>query len=51
MSGLHPSDKRSAMTGLVITAVSLFIICFTIVQLTNMKFANAEHATPAAERK
>jgi hypothetical protein len=50
MPGLHQSDKRSAMIGLIVTAVSLFIICFTIVQLTNMKFANAEHA-PAAETK
>jgi hypothetical protein len=50
MSALHPTDKRAAITGLIITAVSLFVICFTIVQLTNMKFANSEHGA-AAETK
>ncbi len=49
-SNLQPEDKKAALTGLVVTAISLFIMAFTIVILTNKKFAGAEHgAAPAAE--
>lgn len=49
-SNLQPEDKKAAMTGLVITAISLFIIAFAIVLLTNRKFAGAEHEkAPAAQ--
>jgi hypothetical protein len=37
------------MTGLVITAISLFIMAFTIVLLTNRKFAEHSKASPAAQ--
>ncbi len=50
-SNLQPEDKKAAMTGLVITAISLFIMAFAIVLLTNRKFAGAEHekGAPAAQ--
>ncbi|HEY7565992.1 MAG TPA: hypothetical protein VH762_00365 [Gemmatimonadaceae bacterium] len=47
-SNLQPEDKKAALTGLVITAISLFIMAFTIVLLTNRKFAGAEHEKGAA---
>ncbi|HJU76221.1 MAG TPA: hypothetical protein VJ717_20945 [Gemmatimonadaceae bacterium] len=52
-SNLQPEDKRAALTGLIITAISLFVMAFTIVLLTNKKFAGAEHGggAPAAETK
>lgn len=43
----HPEDRKAAFTGLIVGAVALFIIGFTIVQLTNRKFAG--HEQPAAE--
>jgi len=45
----HPprgSDMKAAFLGLVIGAISLFIIVRTIVYLTNAKYA---HEAPAAE--
>lgn len=39
MSELQPSDKRSAFLGLVVTAILLFTMAFTIVKLTNAKYA------------
>jgi hypothetical protein len=42
-NNLQPEDKKAAMTGMVITAISLFILAFAIVLLTNRKFAGAEH--------
>jgi hypothetical protein len=45
MSELEPSDKRSAVVGLIVTSIALFIVAFSIVQLTNMKYAGeAAHA-------
>jgi hypothetical protein len=41
----HTSDKGAAFTGLIVTAIAIFIICFTIVKLTNAKFAG--HGTEA----
>jgi hypothetical protein len=51
-SNLQPEDKPAALRGLIITAVSLFLMAFVIVMLTNRKFANAEHgaATPAQQQ-
>ena len=34
----HGSDKRAAFIGLVVTAILLFAMAFTIVKLTNAKF-------------
>jgi hypothetical protein len=46
------SDLGAALTGLIVGAVALFIIVFTIVKLTNASFADehaaAAPATPAA---
>jgi hypothetical protein len=39
MSELEPTDKRAAFTGMIVTAILLFIIAFGISQLTNMKYA------------
>jgi hypothetical protein len=44
---LHEGDKRAAFIGLIVTAALLFAMAFTIVKLTNAKFAG--HA--AAEAK
>jgi hypothetical protein len=45
MSELEPSDKRSAVIGLIVTSIALFIVAFSIVQLTNQKYAGeASHA-------
>lgn len=41
------SDLGAALTGLIVGAVALFIIVFTIVKLTNASFAG-EHETQAA---
>ena len=47
MSELEPGDKKAAFTGLVVTATLLFILAFSIVQLTNRHYAGkaAEHGT------
>ena len=47
---LYPEDKRAAFTGLIVTAVLLFAMSFTIVKLTNAKFAKHK-AEAAAEKK
>ena len=42
MSASHsapPSDRKAAYTGLVLGAVAVFIILFTVVKLTNGSFA------------
>jgi len=36
----HGSDKAAAFTGLIVTSIALFIICFTVIKLTNAKFAS-----------
>lgn len=41
------SDLGAALTGLIVGAVALFIIVFTIVKLTNSSFAG-EHEAAAA---
>lgn len=43
------SDKPAAFRGLIITALLLLVMCYTIVQLTNRKFAS--HQAAAAETK
>lgn len=35
----EPGDKRSAVIGMIVTAVALFVVAFTIVELTNMKYS------------
>jgi hypothetical protein len=46
---LFPEDKRAAYVGLVVTAALLFGMAFTIVKLTNAKYAG--HSEAAAEKK
>lgn len=43
----HPEDRRAAFTGLIVGAIALIVIVFTIVKLTNASFAS--HEKPAAE--
>jgi hypothetical protein len=45
---LYPEDKRAAFTGLIVTAVLLFAMAFTIVKLTNAKFARHKAEAKAA---
>ena len=42
------SDLGAALTGLIVGAVALFIIVFTIVKLTNSSYAGEHAAAPAA---
>lgn len=49
MSELEPSDKRTAFVGLIVTGIALFIFAFTIVQLTNAKFAGDESHAEASK--
>ena len=35
---LHSGDKRAAFIGMIVTALLIFVMCFTIVKLTNAKF-------------
>lgn len=44
MSELQSGDKRSAFIGMVVTSIVLFIFAFTIVKLTNAKYAGESHA-------
>jgi hypothetical protein len=39
MSELEPSDKRTAFVGMIVTTILLFVFAFTIVKLTNAKYA------------
>jgi hypothetical protein len=47
---LYPEDKRAAFIGLIVTAIALFVIAFTIVELTNRKFAGHEEGKAAETR-
>ena len=44
MSHSHGSDKRAAFTGLVVTAVLLFLMSFTIVKLTSHHYTSKGEA-------
>ena len=44
MSELEPGDKRSAVIGMIVTSIALFILAFTIVKLANAKYAGESHA-------
>ena len=46
---LYAGDKRASFVGMVVTTVLLFIMAFTIVKLTNAKFAG--HKAEGAETK
>lgn len=39
MSAPQPGDKSAAFTGLILGAITIFVICFAIVRMTNAKYA------------
>lgn len=45
-----PSDKGAAFTGLIVTAVLLFLMVFGIVKMTNAKYAGHEGAKAEATK-
>jgi hypothetical protein len=49
MSELEPGDKRSAVVGLIVTSIALFLFAFGIVKLTNAKFAGGESHAEASK--
>ena len=52
MSASHsapPSDRKAAYTGLVLGAVAVFIILFTVVKVTNASFAGEHEAKAETE--
>ncbi len=42
----HPSDRKAAFLGMILTIVAIFAVVFTIVQLTNKKYEG--HTAEAA---
>ena len=48
---LYPEDKKAAFIGMIVTAVLLFAMSFTIVKLTNAKFARHAAEAKAGETK
>ena len=44
----HKADAKAAFMGLIGGAIVLLIVMYTIVQLTNKKFAGHAEAAPAA---
>ena len=48
---LYAGDKRAAFVGMIVTAAVLFIMAFTIVKLTNAKFAGHKAEAKAGETK
>lgn len=49
MSAPHPGDKSAGFTGLILGAIALFIILFSIVRLTNARYGGEHAAAPGAE--
>ena len=47
MESEHKGDARAAFMGFIIGAIVLFALMFTIVKLTNAKFAKHEPAAAA----
>jgi hypothetical protein len=52
VSAPHPGDKSAGFTGLILGAITIFVILFAIVRITNASYTS-EHAaeTPAATGK
>jgi hypothetical protein len=50
MSELQGSDKSAAFKGLIVTAILLFALAFTIVKLTNHKYAGSAEARPGSTK-
>jgi hypothetical protein len=52
MSASHsapPSDRKAAYTGLIVGAIAVFIILFSVVKITNASFGGEEGEKAAAE--
>jgi hypothetical protein len=45
-----PSDRKAAYTGLILGAIALFVIVFTISKLTARKYAGEGKPTASAVR-
>jgi len=48
---LYPGDKKAAFIGLIVTALLLFTMSFTIVKLTNAKYNKHKAEAKTAETK
>ena len=49
MSAPQPGDKSAAFTGLILGAITIFVIIFSIVRITNAQYAgHGEGTEPAA---
>ncbi len=44
-----PSDRKAAYTGLIVGAIAVFIILFSVVKITNASFAGEAGEKAAAE--
>ena len=44
-----PSDRKAAYTGLLVGAIAVFIILFTVVKVTNASFAGEHEAKAETE--
>jgi hypothetical protein len=44
----HKGDARAAFMGLIFGAITLLVMCYIIVQLTNKKFEGHSAAAPAS---
>jgi hypothetical protein len=51
MSAPHPGDKSAGFTGLILGGITIFVILFSIVRLTNAKYNHERAETPAAEAR
>ena len=50
MNASHSGDKSAGFTGLILGAIALFVILFSIVRLTNAHYNNEKaEAAPAAQ--
>jgi hypothetical protein len=48
---LYPEDKKAAYIGLIVTAILLVTMSFTIVKLVNAKFAREKGEAKAEQTK
>jgi hypothetical protein len=50
MSAPQQTDKSAGFTGLILGAIAIFVILFSIVRITNARYNTAEkEAAPAAQ--
>lgn len=48
-SAPHPGDKSAGFSGLILGGIVLFVVLFSIVKMTNAKYAGEHGAKAAAE--